>query len=142
MFKCLDVETAFSRAIISDSKIFQASYEIINESYFCVYHKTCREHSEYFKLLFVKINLKFVTPKQILTYRKPNLPLASSICLVFLPLKMEGRLKQTKVYHTFFLLCLKRNDPQTFKKWHGFTFSSVCMLLVQLASVNVFWCMG
>ena len=65
--------------------------------------------------MFFTIKLHFITLNQILTYRKPHLPLTSSIYLVFLPLEMKGRLEQTKVYHTFFLLCLKRNKPQTFK---------------------------
>ena len=32
------------------------------------------------------------------THRKPHLPLTSSIYLAFLPLEIEGRLKQTKVH--------------------------------------------
>ena len=78
------------------------SYEIINESYFCVRHKNRRKHSQHFKLLFFTLNLHFVTLNQIATYRKPNLPLTSSIYLVFLPLEMQVRLNQTKVYCTLF----------------------------------------
>ena len=61
------------------------------------------------------IKLHFITSNQIPTYRKPHFPLTSSIYLVFLPLEMKRRLKQTKVYYTFFLLYLKRSKPQTFK---------------------------
>ena len=59
------------------------------------------------KLLFLIINLHFLTSNQISTFRKPNLPLSlslslsSSIYFVFLPLEMQKRLKQTKVCHAF-----------------------------------------
>ena len=52
---------------------------------------------------------------QLSTYRTLNLPLTSSIYLVFLSLEMQRRPKQAKVYHTSFLLCLERNGPQSFK---------------------------
>ena len=53
------------------------------------------------KLLFFTMNLHFVTSNQISTFRKLNLPLSSSISFVFLPLKKQKRLKQTKVFHAF-----------------------------------------
>ena len=64
------------------------------------------------KLLFFIINLHCVT--SISTYRKLNLPLTSNIYFVFLPPEIQKRLEQTRVFHVF-LLCLKRNNPQTFK---------------------------
>ena len=65
------------------------------------------------RVLFFTINLLCLTSSQISAHRKLNLLLTSSIYLVFLPLKVRRRLKQTKTYHIF-LLYLKRNDPQTF----------------------------
>ena len=59
---------------------------------------------QHFKLLFFTMNLHFVTLIQMPTYRKTNLLFISGIYLVFLPLKMQGKLKQTKVYNTFFTL--------------------------------------
>ena len=53
------------------------------------------------KLLFFTTNLHFVTSNQISTHRKLNLPLSSSIYFVFLPLEMQKRLKQTKLWHAF-----------------------------------------
>ena len=44
-----------------------------------------------------------------------NMPPTRNIYLVFKPLEMQKKLKQTKVYHTFFLLYLEGNNPQTFK---------------------------
>ena len=80
----------------------------MNESYFCILrHKNKGKHSQHFKLLFFKLDLHFVTSNQIPTYRKPNLPLKSSIYLVFLPLEMQGRLKQTKLYQEFFYFVWK-----------------------------------
>ena len=39
-----------------------------------------------------------------------------------------------------FLLCLKRNQPQIFKKWQQQrSFSLVCLLLEQLVSMNVLY---
>ena len=87
------------------------SYEIISESYFCARYKNSRKHSQHFKLLFFTINLHFVTSNQIPTHVKPNLPLTSSIYLVFLPLDIQGRLKQTKVYHTFFFTLSEKKRP-------------------------------
>ena len=54
--------------------------------------------------------------------------------LVFSSLEMWKRLIQTKVYYKSFLLCLKSNDSQSFRK----RFSPVCMLLAQPAPMNVF----
>ena len=93
------------------------------------------------------INLHLVKSDLIPTYSKLNLPLTSSIYLVFLPLEIQKRLEQTKVYHTFFtsrntkktradqskphvfLLCLKRNDLQTFQSSScEIPFFSVCVI--------------
>ena len=49
------------------------------------------------------MNLYFATSNQISIYKKLNLILTSSIYLVFLPLEMQKRPKETKVYHMFFL---------------------------------------
>ena len=67
------------------------------------------------KLMCFTINLHFVKSNQISTYRKLNFPLTSSIYFVFLPLKMQKRLEQTKGIPLVFLLCLKRNGLETFK---------------------------
>ena len=67
------------------------------------------------KLLFFIINLHSVTSNQISTYRKLNLPLTSSIYFVFLPLEMQKKTRTDQSIPRVFLLCLKRNDPQTFK---------------------------
>ena len=53
------------------------------------------------KLLFFAINIHFVTSNQVSRYRKQHLPFSSSIYFVFLPLKMQKRLKQTKLFHAF-----------------------------------------
>ena len=67
------------------------------------------------ELHFFTIHLCFFTSKKISTNRKLNLPLTNSIYsihLVFVPLEMQRRLKETKIYHTFFLLCLRGKDPE------------------------------
>ena len=43
------------------------------------------------------MNLYFATSNQIFIYKKLNLALTSSIYLVFLPLEMQKRPKETKV---------------------------------------------
>ena len=67
------------------------------------------------KLMFSVINLHSVTSNQISTYRDLNLPLTSSIYFVFLPLEMQKKTRTDQSIPRVFLLCLKRNDPQTFK---------------------------
>ena len=67
------------------------------------------------KLLFFIINLYSVTSNQISTYRKLNWSLTSSIYFVFLPLEMQKKTRTDQSTLRVFLLCLKRNDPQTFK---------------------------
>ena len=69
----------------------------------------------FLKSMFFTINLHFAISNQIPLFMKLNLLLTSSTYLAFLPLEMHKKLEQTKVYQEFFLLCLKRNDPQTFK---------------------------
>ena len=55
---------------------------------------------------------------------------------VFLPLEMQKRLKQTKVYHAFSYFVWKETTHKPVKV--AAAISPVCMLLVQLASMNVF----
>ena len=65
-----------------------------------------------FKLLFFTINLNFVISNKTSTYRKLRLPLTSNISLVFLPLKMQKRLKQIKTYGTYFYYGKKKKRPK------------------------------
>ena len=67
------------------------------------------------KLLFFTIKLHFVTLNQMSTYRKLNLLLTSSIYLVLLPLEMQRRLKQTKIYHTFSYFVWKETTHKPLK---------------------------
>ena len=67
------------------------------------------------KLLFFVINLHSVTSNQISTYRKLNLPLTSSIYFVFLPLEIQKRLEQTKVYHAFSYFVWKETTHKPLK---------------------------
>ena len=85
-------------------------------NYFYVGHKNRRKHYQYFKLLFITVNSDLITWNQTLTHKKLKLSFTSSIYLVVLPLEMWRGLKQTNVYQTFFLLCLKRNDQQINKR--------------------------
>ena len=68
------------------------------------------------------------------------LPLTNSIYLFFLPLEMQRKLKQTKVYHTFFNFVWKETTHKPLIKI-ATPKSPVCMLLVKLASMNVFYSM-
>ena len=54
---------------------------MITVNYFCVCHKNRRKHNQHVQLLFLKINLHFVTSNQISTYRKLNLSLINGIYL-------------------------------------------------------------
>ena len=94
--------------------LFSRSYEIINDSYFCVHHKNRRKHNQHFRLLFLTINLRFVTSNQISTYRK--LFFSHKQYLFSLLTHRNAKKNQTdqRITH-FFLVCLKRNDPKTFK---------------------------
>ena len=76
------------------------------------------------KLLFLIINLHFLTSNQISTFRKPNLPLSLSLSLslslkqYLFRLLTSRNAKKTETDQGMprvFLLYLKRNDPQTFK---------------------------
>ena len=53
------------------------------------------------------INLNSVTSNQTPPYRKPNLPLISSIYSVFFPLKIQGKLKQDQIIPRFFYFVWK-----------------------------------
>ena len=67
------------------------------------------------KLLFFTVNLLFVTSAQISTYRKVNLSLTGSTYFVFLPLGMQKRLEQTKVYHGFSYFVWKETTHKPLK---------------------------
>ena len=67
------------------------------------------------KLLFVTVNLHFVTSNQISTFRKLNLPLSSRIYFVFLPLEMQKKTQADQSMPSDFLLCLKRKTHKALK---------------------------
>ena len=73
------------------------------------------------------------------TYGKLNILIMNNIYSVFFSVEIQRRLAQTKLYFQFFTLCLKRNISQTSKVAAAKNFfPSVYMLLVKLASMNVF----
>ena len=87
---------------------------------------------------YISDKLHFGISNQLSTCRKINLLFINSTYLVFFSLKIQRRLWQTRVYCNFFY-CLKRNVSQTFKNiGTGKMFSPLCMLLAQLALINVF----
>ena len=68
------------------------------------------------KLLFFTMNLHFVTSNQLSTFRKLNLPLMSCVYFAFFPLEMQKKKTRTdQSIPCVFPLCVKRNDPQSFK---------------------------
>ena len=92
------------------------------------------------KLLFFIINLHSVTSNQISIYRKLNLSLTSSIYFILLPLEIKKKTQTDQSIPCVFLLCLKRNDPQTFKCQLQKSFPPVCMLLLKLALMFFILC--
>ena len=92
---------------------------------------TLYKNKQNFKLLIFKMNLP--------TYIKINLLLTSNIYLIVLTLKIRRRLKQTKVCHRCFTFSEKERPTKssTSKK----TFSPVCILLVRLVLMNIFYFM-
>ena len=91
------------------------------------------------KLLFFIINLHFVISNQLSTSRKLNVPLTSIVCFVFFPLEMQKRIEQTKVYHAFSHFIWKETTHKHLKVAAARTLFPVCMLLLQLASMSVFY---
>ena len=89
-------------------------YKIINKSYFCVHHKNRQKHNQHFKTAV--FHNKF-----ILCHIKPNIYIskikfASHKQYLFCLLTSRNT-KKTRTDQSIprvFLLCLKRNDPQTF----------------------------
>ena len=63
------------------------------------------------------------------TYRKLSLPLTSNISLILLPLEIQKRLKQTKLYDTFFYFVRKETTHKPLKVAAAETlFSSVYVI--------------
>ena len=90
---------------------------------------------------FLRISLLFGTSNLITTFGKLNLLLINSISLVVLSVEIQRRLLQTKLYYQSFSLCLKRNISQTESSTCRKLFPTLCILFVQLASMNVFYSM-
>ena len=61
------------------------------------------------------LNLHLIKSNQISAYRKLNLLLTSGIYFGFLPLAMQKRLKQTKVYHSFSYFVWKETTQKPLK---------------------------
>ena len=66
------------------------------------------------KLLFFTMNLHLVTTNQLSTYRKLNFPLKSNIFCLLTSINAKN-IQTDQSIPRFLLLCLKSNDPQTFK---------------------------
>ena len=118
------------------------SYEIIIGSYFSVRHKNRQKHNQHFRttVFHNKFTLCHIKPN-IYIYRNLNLPLTSSIYFVFLPLELQKKTRTDQSIPHVFLLCLKRNNPQAFESGSCKNSFLVYMLLLQLASMNVFYSM-
>ena len=82
-------------------------------NYFCDCHKNRQKHNQHFNLLYFKLNSHFVTSNSISPCKKFNLLLINSICLVVFSRVKKTHTKQSTLQ--IFLLCLERNDSQTFK---------------------------
>ena len=131
---------SFFLLVLPIVKILKRLQNYKRKLFLCLPQKR-RKQSQHFKLLFFTIYLLFVTWNQIPTFRRPNWSLTSSIYLGFLPLEIKGKFKQVKVYQTLILFGLKRNDQQTFKCGSSKKrFSPMCILSIQLASMNPFLC--
>ena len=86
------------------------------------------------KLMFFPMNLHFVKSNKYLPIENLNLP-------VFLPLEMQKDSNWPK-HTTRFLTLSKKKRSTNPSKWQlQNLFSPVCTLLVQLASMNVFYSM-
>ena len=89
---------------------FEGSKKLKAKIIFVFATKIGKNTNKHFKLLFFVINLHFPTWSEISTYRKLTFPLTNNIYL-----EMQERLKTDQSIPHVFLICLKRNDPQTFK---------------------------
>ena len=99
------------------------------EIIFFVRRKNKRKHNQHFKLLFFTIDLHFATSNQISAHRKLNLPLTCSIYLVFLPLEMQRKLRQIKVYHALFCFVGEETTDNPLKVAPAKTlFSVMCVI--------------
>ena len=94
---------------------FKGATKLWTEVIFVSATKIGENTTNILKLLFFIINLHSVTSNQISTSRKLNLSLTSQIYFVLLPLEMQQKTRTDKSILRVFLLCLKRNEPQTFK---------------------------
>ena len=110
-------------------------------NYFCVRHENRRKYNEHFKLLFFKINLHVGTSDLMSTYGKLNLLPINSIFLFFSSKEIKGRLIQTKVYYKLFYSISKEASHKPLKVAAAKNISQVCLSLIQLASMNVFYYM-
>ena len=118
----------------------QRSYEIINESYFCVRHKNKRKHNQYSKTA-VFLN------KFLLCHIKPNsyiqkTKFASQKQYLFCLLTSRNAKKHSNRlnYTTRFLTLSEKKRFTNLYKWQlQKPISPVCKLLVQLASMNVLY---
>ena len=91
------------------------------------------------KLLFFIVNLHFVTSNQLSTSGKLNLSLTSSVYFVFFPLELQKRFKQKNFTMRFPTLSEKKRPTNLQKYQLEEPFFWVCMLLLQLVSMNAFY---
>ena len=117
---------------------FQGATKLQPKIYFCVRHKYRREHNQLFEMLFIKINIHVGTWNLKSAWRKLIFLLISIIYFgsLFSRITKETHTDQS-ILQCFYSLWKERTHKLS-KETAAKTFSLVCMLLVQLASMNVF----
>ena len=96
-----------------------------------------QKYNQHFKLFFLPSMLT-LWHIRLSSYRKTSLIFTKSINLILSSLEIYGRVIHTKYTTRFFTLSEKKPLPNIQKQQLQKTFSPVSMLLLLLASINVF----
>ena len=109
---------------------------------FCVRYKNRRKRSQHYKLLFFHNKFTLCDIEPNIYVQKTKFFSQKQYLFTLLTSRNKRKTQADQSIPHAFLLYLKRNDPQTFKSGSSKKpFSPVFMLLIQFASINVFYSM-
>ena len=113
---------------------------MINENYFCVHHKNRRKHNRHFRSVVFHNKFTLCQVKPNIYIQKTKFASRKQYLFCVLTCRNAKKTRTDQSIPLVFLLCLERNDQQTFKSGScKKPFSPVCTLLVKLASMNAFY---
>ena len=100
---------------------------MMNENYFCVHHKNRRKHNRHFRNVVFHNKFTLCQIKPNIYIQKTKFASHKQYLFCVLTCRNAKKTRTDQSIPLVFLLCLERNDPQTFKNGNCKDFFLQCV---------------